>query len=103
MNLSTVNVKKLSNHTNVAVQWILKNEIIPILILLSWLYHVQIWHVYTACVSQFYKLVTSDVGHIADDEQDIMTERQTFMKLSFFYYFDSFFNSIHSDILDYIY
>jgi hypothetical protein len=32
------------------------------------LYHLQIWHVYTACVSQISELVTSDVDAHRDDE-----------------------------------
>jgi hypothetical protein len=32
--------------------------------------------VYTACVSQFSELVTSDIGAHRDDEQEIVTGRQ---------------------------
>jgi hypothetical protein len=60
----------------VAVKWFFKNESIL-------LHHLQIWHVYTACVSQFSELVTSDVGAHRDDEQEIVTGRQSFMKLFF--------------------
>jgi hypothetical protein len=47
------------------------------------LYHLQIWHVYTACVSQCSELVTSDIGAHRDDEQEIVTGSQSFMKLLF--------------------
>jgi hypothetical protein len=46
-------------------------------------YHLQIWHVYTACVSQHSELVTSAVGAHRDDEQEIVTGSQSFMNLFF--------------------
>jgi hypothetical protein len=60
MNVSTVN--------EITQMWLLNEFIL--------LYHLQIWHVYTAYVSQFSELVTSDVGAHRNDEQKIVTGRQ---------------------------
>jgi hypothetical protein len=45
------------------------------------LYHLQIWHVYTACISQYSELMTSDVGAHCDDKQEIVTGSQSLKKL----------------------
>jgi hypothetical protein len=59
---------------------------------LQWIYFItsftytRVWHACSACstcILQFSKLVMSELGHIGDDEQELVTGRQSFMKLLF--------------------
>jgi hypothetical protein len=96
MNLISVDARKLSNHTSVAVKGFFEKEFIL-------LHHLQMWHMFTACVLQFSEMVTSEVGYIGDDEQEIAARRQSFMKLFFLLLRQLFWHEFTPILWNYIY